>query len=108
MPSPLKSAWAIEYIPASPTLFPATEETGGELKLGRCGDAGAAASANDGDLARAASDALARILFLRAPAKLSVANASNKIPTVRAKLQNLRLPAAERKTIMFPPDKSVD
>src|SRR5437588_702253 len=35
LPSSLKSAWTIEYMPLAPTLLPATERIAGELNTGR-------------------------------------------------------------------------
>src|SRR5436309_16097924 len=97
MPSPLKSACTIEYMPPRPTLFPETDQSGGVLKSGSC--SGITVGAGWG---LAVADTSAgedwRFAFL-CPAGLRSAETERTMKTTSATLENLLIPIAENETI---------
>src|SRR5436853_6090343 len=97
MPSPLKSACTIEYMPPNPTLFPETDQSGGELKSGSC--SGITVGVGCG-LAVADTSAARDWCFARlCPAGLCSAEIERTMKTTSATLENLLIPTAENKTI---------
>src|SRR5436305_12067513 len=84
MPSPLKSAWTIEYMPAAPTLLPATEKIAGELNTGRGGgddgDCDAGAEVAFEIVAGAGRRRASRSLPPLTSAKLALPNPAAKTP----------------------------
>src|SRR5947209_9051185 len=108
MPSPLKSAWTIEYMPLAPTLFPATEKIAGELNSGCCTDEEAAIGCEAGAgvafdaIAGAAGPCTSRPLWFFGPAKLRFTNETDTNPKTETK-PHARTPATLTQNTFSPP-----
>src|SRR5438067_2208220 len=108
MPSPLKSACTIEYMPLRPTLLPATEKIAGELNSGCCtGEEPAIGCDAGGDVgfemvAGAAGPCTSRLLWFFGPAKPRFTNETDKNPKTKTK-PHARMPAALTQNTFSPP-----
>src|SRR5437764_12846914 len=108
MPSPLKSACTIEYMPLRPTLLPATEKIAGELSSGCCTGDGAANGCDAGAdagfeiVAEPAGPCNSRLLWFLGPAKLRFTSETDKNPKTKTK-PHARIPAALTQNTFSPP-----